>query len=251
MAVKTWNEQLFFTSGRVDPPVVSLDSASRLNLADQTWHWRHTAAAGEHGASKRRLLDPQVIAQQALEHRAKIDGGLEIATLVEVGGLQARPVGDDASASESAAGQQRHGACTVIGAVGTVDASSASELGDDGNYRLAPAIAHVGLDRRQRAVERAKQVGELARCSTLVDVSVPTNKAHRADAGAVRTGEIAGRGAGSLRKIGAHACDSRRRQLGHVRRNAVHTAGSAQRHQADATFESAGKARVRAMIEIQ
>ena len=85
------------------PAIMSHGIAHRGSTSsNQTRRRRHIGTAGEDSASQRRLLHPQVVAEQALEHRAKIDGGLEIATLVQLGNFQARPVGDDASALESA-----------------------------------------------------------------------------------------------------------------------------------------------------
>ena len=79
-------------------------------------------------------------------------------------------------------------------------------------------VAHVGLDRGERAVERAQQVGELTRRRAFVDVRIPADEAHGADAGAVRPRQISSGRAGGVREVGPHARDARRRKLRGVRR---------------------------------
>jgi hypothetical protein len=61
-----------------------------------------------------------MIPEQALEHGAKIRGRLEVASLVELCGLQPGPVGDYASALQCTAGEKCHGRGAVVGAVGAV-----------------------------------------------------------------------------------------------------------------------------------
>src|SRR2546429_3747323 len=51
----------------------------------------------------------------ALEHRAQVGGRGKIAAFVEVGVLQARPVGNYAAALQRAAREQRDGAGAVVG----------------------------------------------------------------------------------------------------------------------------------------
>jgi len=45
----------------------------------------------------------------------------------------------------------------VVPTVSAVDAGSAAEFGDDHYRRLAPGVAHVGLDPRPGPIERTKQ----------------------------------------------------------------------------------------------
>ena len=94
-----------------------------------------------------------MIAQHALEHRAQIRGGRKVATFMEAGGLQPRPVGNHPPAFHRAAREQRDGAGAVIGTLGAVDARGAAELGGDHNDGVAPALAQSVLEFRQRAVE--------------------------------------------------------------------------------------------------
>src|SRR6202035_1854630 len=98
---------------------------------------------------------------------------------MELGGLQSRPVRDYASAAERASGEKGDRARTMVCSVGAIDARGASELRDYCDHCLAPGIAHVGLDRRQRAVERSQQIGELAGGRAFVDVRIPSDKARR------------------------------------------------------------------------
>src|SRR5262245_3983659 len=130
-----------------------------------------------------------MIPEQALEHGAQIDGRLEVTRLVKLSRLQSRPVGNHAPTPQSAAGEERDGALAVVRAIGAVDARGAAELRDDGNHRLAPGIAHTGLDGGKSAIERAQQIGELARSRPLVDMRIPSDIAERADARPVRSGE--------------------------------------------------------------
>jgi hypothetical protein len=63
----------------------------------------------------------------------QIGRGLEVAPLMEIGILQPRPIGDDATAIEGAAHEQRHGRGAVVRAVIAVDARRAPELGHERN----------------------------------------------------------------------------------------------------------------------
>src|SRR5216683_1521404 len=127
-----------------------------LYLTDQPGSRHDIGAVGKHVACERALLGPQVIPEQTLEHRTQIGGWFEIASLIKLGGLQSRPVGDHASAPECAAGEKGNGARTVVRSVRAVDARGASELRDDCDHCLAPGFAHVGLDGCQRAVQSSQ-----------------------------------------------------------------------------------------------
>ena len=100
---------------------------------------------------------PRWSLQHALDDGAQVGGRLEIAALIEVGGLEAGPVGDDAAALHRAAGEQRDRAGAVIGAVGAVDARGAAELGGDHDHGVAPALAEPAFEFGERAVEAAEQ----------------------------------------------------------------------------------------------
>ena len=50
--------------------------------------------------------EAEMVGEHALEHGAQVGRRFEIALLIEIGGLQARPIGDDAPAVERAAGEQ-------------------------------------------------------------------------------------------------------------------------------------------------
>ena len=82
------------------------------------------------------------------------------------------------------------------------------------------AVAHVRLDRRERAVERAEQRREPAAVGALVDVRVPAVEGERADARAVGAREEFRRGAGRVGEEGAHlrgeACGHRLPSVGSI-----------------------------------
>src|SRR6478736_9380786 len=102
--------------------------------ADETADRWDAGAVGKHGCGERALFDPQMIPEQALEHGAQIGGRFEVASLMELGLLQSRPVGDDAPAAQCATDEKGNGAGAMVGAVGAVDARGAPELGDDGDH---------------------------------------------------------------------------------------------------------------------
>src|SRR6266576_7363022 len=88
------------TSGfMVDLPIGQQD------LANKTRGRHDLGAVGKHRVCKHALFDSQVIPEQTLEHRAQIGGWFKVASLIKLGGLQSRPVGDHASAPECAAGE--------------------------------------------------------------------------------------------------------------------------------------------------
>ena len=103
-----------------------------------------------------------------------------------------------------------------------------------------PGLRHVALDRGQRAVEGAEQTGELAIGGTLVDVGIPTDKAHAPTRGPSGRARQARRRAGGLGEIGARPRDAGRRQLRWGVRP-VHAAGLRQRRQADPAFQREGQ----------
>ena len=111
--------------------------------------------------------------------------------MVEVGGLEAGPVGDDASALQRAAHEHGDRAGAVVGAVVAVDARGAAELGDDRNHGLAPGLAHGLLDGGNGDVEHAQQARQLSVRSAFVDMRVPAHDARGADARAIGLRQVA------------------------------------------------------------
>src|SRR3954447_21626353 len=178
------------------------------------------------------LVDSQVVPEEALEHGAQIGGRFEVAILIELGLLQPGPVSHYAPAAERSSGKEGRGPGAVIGAVGAVDARGAAELGDDGNHGLAPVVPHVGLDRRQGAVERAQKVGELTGSCALVDVCIPADEAERADARAVRLCQEARSSSGGLGEVGAYSIDAGSRKRNAVDHRSVRNGGGSKRGQA-------------------
>src|SRR5437868_9525597 len=104
-------------------------AAPPLGLPQQTWHWLDPPAVGKDLCRERGLVHAQMILEHALEHGAQVDRRLEIAPFVQVGSFEARPVCDDATAFERAAGQERNRRGAMIGALGAVNARGAAELG--------------------------------------------------------------------------------------------------------------------------
>src|SRR5215469_18735070 len=84
-----------------------------LSLCKQPSHRRDSVAARENVCGQCARVNAQVIAQQALEHGTEIGCRLEIALFVEVGLLDARPIGDDAAALERATGEEHDGGGAV------------------------------------------------------------------------------------------------------------------------------------------
>src|ERR1700724_3991453 len=122
--------------------------------------------------------------------------------------LHARQIDDNAPALQYAAGELGHGRSAVVGAVSAVEARGAAEFGYEHDHRLMPGVAHLALDRGNRAIERTEQVGKPALDDALVDVGVPAVKGERADPRTLRLREEFGRGAGRVGKVGANLGDA-------------------------------------------
>src|SRR5215471_8494073 len=101
-----------------------------VGLPCQSLHRPYAIAAREDASRQRAIFDAQVVAKQALEYSAQVGGGLEVTLLVQVGLLEARPIGNDPAALERTADQQRHRCGSVIGPIGAVDAGGPPELGN-------------------------------------------------------------------------------------------------------------------------
>jgi hypothetical protein len=126
-----------------------------------------------------------VLSEHALEHGAQIGGRLEVALLVEVGDLEARPIGDDAPAGKRAADKEGDRSRAVVSANGAVDAGGAAELSDRDDDRVVPARPEFAFERGEGAVETAEQLRQTAGRAALVGVRIPTVEGERADARAV------------------------------------------------------------------
>lgn len=86
-----------------------------------------------------------MVPEDALEHGAQVGGPFEVTAFVEIGVLEAGPVGDDAPALQRAAGQQCDRAGAVIGAVGAVDARGAAKFRDHHDDGLAPRRGRIAI----------------------------------------------------------------------------------------------------------
>src|SRR5262249_27990242 len=140
----------------------------------------------------------------------------------------------------------------VVGAIIAVDSRGATEFGHDYGNRLAPGIAHVGLDLGNSAVERAEQIGEAALDGTLVDVSVPAVECQRPDPRTLGLRQELRRRRGRLGVVFAYLLDAadldREEILGRV---AGDTTGARNRGEPDALFESARQGQVGVAIKIE
>ena len=127
-----------------------------------------------------------MIAQHALDHGAQIGGRRRGRGLRTVRVLQARPVGDHATARDRAAGEQRDGAGAVIGAVGAVDARGAAELGDA--TTIAVSLQRAPSPRSNSANASSRPPSSCASRpdrAAFVGVGVPAVEGERGDARAV------------------------------------------------------------------
>ena len=94
-----------------------------------------------------------MVGEDALQNGAQIRGRREVAALIELVRLQARPIGDDASARDRAAGEEGRGSRPVIGAIGAVYARGAAEFGDRDNGRVLPMLAKALFELLEGAVD--------------------------------------------------------------------------------------------------
>ena len=63
-----------------------------------------------------------MLGERPLEHGAQVRRGFQIALLIEIGGLQARPFRDDPAARQGAAGEEGDRRGSVVGADRPVNA---------------------------------------------------------------------------------------------------------------------------------
>src|SRR5262245_15258024 len=223
-----------------------------LSLRQQSGHWRDSVAAREDVRGEHALIDAQVIAQHALENGTQISGRLEVALLVKVGLLDARPIGYHAAALERTAQEERNCCGAVIGTGGAVDAGGATELSDKRHHGLAPSVAYSGLDRPEGGIECAEQLSQPAVHHTLVIVGVPAVERERADTRTVWVRQELRRCAGSFGEIGAHLVDVADLNDGtHFARLAIRQPRRRERRQANALFQHARERRIGVTIEVE
>src|SRR6267142_4196084 len=112
--------QGYRTTG-TDPDFQSPLTRGKPASCEQSLHRLCRIAVREYVGGQHLILDTEMVLEQALEHGAQISRRLQIAVLVEIGLLYARPIGDDPATLERAAGKQRHRCGTVIGSVIAID----------------------------------------------------------------------------------------------------------------------------------
>jgi len=144
-----------------------------------------------------------MVRKHPLERGAQIGRRREVAVLIELRVLQARPIGDDAAARDCAAGQEGNRRRAMVGARGAVNAGRAAELGDGDDSGIFPKRAEVLLDFLERAVEAPEQLREAAARATFVRMGVPALEGQRGNAGTIGHGHQARRALGGL----THASD--------------------------------------------
>src|SRR5260370_231531 len=186
-------------SRRVNPPPKKKD----MHWTGGTPPPRDVQGGLPHGAVIRTEVNPE----QALEHGSQVGGGLEIALVVEIGLLEARPIGNDPAALERAADQERHRGGAVIGPIGAVDARGPPEFGDQRHHGLLPGWPHILFDRPEGAINRTKQVCQAPSHCALVSMGIPAVQRQRTDPRSVRTGENLAGGARDLGEIGLDEID--------------------------------------------
>src|SRR5262245_44794730 len=70
-------------------------TTARPASCEQSLHRLRPIAVREYVSHQHLVFDPKMVLEHALEHRAQIGCRLQIAVLVEIGLLDARPIGDD------------------------------------------------------------------------------------------------------------------------------------------------------------
>src|SRR5262245_41764302 len=186
----------------IPPPVETGSYSLRSVRREQACNGFHIVAAGEHIGCECVVARSKMILQQSFEHGAHVDGRLEVAVVQQVRRLQPGPVGDYATAFERAAGDQHDRGGPVVGAVRTVDARRAAELGDEHHHGLAPRRSHVFLDSGESPIERAQQLRQPASCDAFIIMCVPAVERERADARTVGLRQELCGGANGLGEIG-------------------------------------------------
>ena len=103
-----------------------------------------------------------MVMQKAFQHAAQIRRRFEIACLIKVGSLQARPVRDHAAALDGAACKQRNGAGAVIRSRRSIDARGTAKLRHDHDRGIPPFVAKPGFKIGERAFNAfvASRAGE-------------------------------------------------------------------------------------------
>ena len=119
----------------------------------------------------------------------------------------------------------------MVGAFGAVDARGAAKLGHNRHHSLTPRRAHVGLDSRERAIKRAKELRQAPLGDAFVVMGVPTVEGERADARPVGLRQKFCRGAGRFGEISAHLSGAGPARL------LTHTADLLDRRQLGIVFE--------------
>ena len=150
---------------------------------------------------------PEMIGEHALQHRAHVGRRLEVAPLIEVGGLQAGQSAITRPPAERAADEKGDGGRAVVGADRAVDMRGAAKFGDRDDHRVVPARPEFALEGGEGAVEAAEQLRQPPARAALVGVGVPAVEGERADARTVVGGHQPRRAFGRL----AHQRRRRRR----------------------------------------
>src|SRR5580700_3504294 len=116
-----------------------------------------------------------MLREHALQHRAQVARGREIALLIQGLRGKTRPLRDDAAAPHRAPEEEGRRGGPMIGAAGAVHRGRATELRRRHDCGVTPRRAETILERAQACIKRAESSTELALRAALVGVRVPAH----------------------------------------------------------------------------
>src|ERR1700761_2929958 len=121
-----------------------------------------------------RRLEPELMLQQAGEHRAIIGQHRIVAILEQCRLLDLDLLAGDTATIDAATHDPVHAAVTVVGAAVAILAKRAPEFGNHDDDGIAPAFwTDLFRETGEPAAEFAEAIGEIARRRALIDMRVP------------------------------------------------------------------------------
>src|SRR5262249_2339064 len=140
------------------------------------------------------LRNADMVAEDPFQDSADVGRRPQVAILVKRVPRQARPVGEDAAALDSATDENGDSGCAVIGGGSAGHARGPPEFRRDGDSGTGPCCAESAAGRIDRLVERTEQAAEPSADRPFLLVRVPAVQADRPDAWSVGAGEQRTRG---------------------------------------------------------